>query len=117
MFEINGPFYSNYNGSDIKVELILKTDKGTFGPKMGTFETYNSTDSDGTGTGVISLEVFEDLNAPLDTQSILKLMSGSSELFIQTTLNGETRVIKYNLNGFSKVYDNYRNNNVNPFEK
>ena len=27
MFEINGPFYSNYNGSDIKVELILKNEK------------------------------------------------------------------------------------------
>jgi len=115
MFQINGPFYSDYDGSDIEIEIKVKYEDNTYSPTLGVFKSYNNTNSDGTDSGITQLDVFENLSISLNTQGILKLISNAKELFIQTRLNGEVRVIKYNLYGFSKIYSVYEQLYYNPF--
>ena len=115
---LRGALYDEYTGDEVKVKVKYRRADGTFFTGYGAdvdvieFNSYVYTNVDG---------VYFLLLKPIKFSIIDMFTVGlydSDQVYFQTSLNGEDKVIRYSLKGYDKAFDYFDtkyNENINPF--
>ena len=121
-----GELYQNYEGDEIKVEIMFKTKGGTFesgieGVKIQDFGSNSYTNDSGRW-----LELLADKNGSVAdlisgyfANYIIDGNSGYEQVYFKTTYNGESKVFRFSLNGYYDAFQIFRkkwDENENPFD-
>jgi hypothetical protein len=118
---LNGEIYPNYNGDEIKLNLTLRGEDGKFYSGYGEEVKAQEFDTYFNGVGWLYLKYGK--YSPLDVITALFYNPGVKDfyeqVYIQTILNGESKVIRFSLKGYRdafNLFDAKFEENRNPFE-
>ncbi len=117
---ISGDIYPDYDGDNIKVEMIIKDSVGNYSDRL-FFNGSSLTGNQGTNFLLVSNPDDMDLSSLFINEFYAANLEGeASEVFIQTTLKNKVKVFKFSLVGYEASFDHsldlFTKINENPFK-
>ena len=117
---ISGDIYPDYDGYNIKVEMIIKDSMGNYSDRL-FFNGRSLTGNQGTNFLSVSASDDMDLSSLIVNEFYAANLEGeASEVFIQTTLKNKVKVFKFSLVGYEASFnhslDLFTKINENPFK-
>ena len=116
----------NYEGDEIKVEIMFKTKGGTFESGIEGVKTQDFGSNSYTNDSGRWLELLADKNGSVAdlisgyfANYIIDGNSGYEQVYFKTTYNGESKVFRFSLNGYYDAFQIFRkkwDENENPFD-
>jgi len=121
MLSLIGEIYPNYNGDEIKLNVTFKTKDGNF---FSGYEGFKTQEFDTYYNGESWLELKYGKYSPRDLIAEYFYNYGDvidyyEQVYIQTILNGESKVIRFSLKGYRDAFDLFDakfDENKNPFD-
>ena len=119
-----GELYQNYEGDEIKVEIMFKTKGGTFesgieGVKTQDFGSDSYTKDSERWLELVSVKYGSVANLITGDFANFNGNSGYEQVYFKTTYNGESKVFRFSLNGYYDAFQIFRkkwDENENPFD-
>lgn len=118
--------FPGYTGDDVKVEVIYRSGNGSFsnGYQDENLKiTFNSNSYKANSSSAYITKFSSDVDVQFDidffTAGLSDTWDEEKQVYFKTTLNGESKVFRFYLDGYKDAYDYFEekyDENIDPFE-
>ena len=122
----SGTLFPGYTGDDVKVEVIYRSGNGSFSngyqnENMKITFNSNSYKANSSSTYITKFSSNVDVGYDIDffTAGLSDAWDEEKQVYFKTTLNGESKVFRFYLDGYKDAYDYFEekyDENIDPFE-